>query len=221
MDITWLEYEAFALRDSITIDIQRAPLVLPNLQVLLFRIRGTFKFSCQLPFRHLILPSLRFLSFHVGDLPVHVPLIDILSPYRQTLRSFTARVSGYASNLLPTQFPPWDDFPELEELVVDTPWIIDFPPLPPKHPLQMLEARHSSLDTIHSLLTGENMKEVLLQGTRWADDGGLTGENEELMMNRAGVERLLAQAEDRGTTVKASWNGNCFLPREAPKPGFG
>ncbi|PVF98409.1 hypothetical protein CPB86DRAFT_797375 [Serendipita vermifera] len=221
MDITWLEYEAFNPRDFIPIDIQRAPIVLPNLQTLWFKLRGTFEFSFQLPFRYLILPSLRFLSFHMGDLPVQVSLIDIISPYRQTLRPFTARVSGSTGRLPPIQFPPWNAFPELEELAVDRPWIINFHPLPSKHPLRSLEAQHAGLDTISSFVRGENMQEILLQRTRWAHDGRLTGEHEKMVMDKPGVDRLLAEAEVRRIAVKVSWDGRNLQPRRAPKPSSG
>ncbi|PVF98410.1 hypothetical protein CPB86DRAFT_784855 [Serendipita vermifera] len=222
-DITWLEYETFCLRESIPIDLRRAPIVLPNLQVLRFKTGGTFGFPLQLPFRRLALPSLRFLSLHMDGVPVQFPLTgltDTLLPYRQTLRSFNARVNGPTKSLPPIQFVPWEDFSELEELAIDRPWTINFHPLPPKHPLRSLEAQHDSLDTMPSLLRGENM-EILLQGARWADDGGLRGENEEVIMDKVGVDRLLTEAESRGVSVEVSWYGRHSPRREAPKSSSG
>ncbi|PVF98406.1 hypothetical protein CPB86DRAFT_873412 [Serendipita vermifera] len=210
-DITWLDYEVSNTNPGrpFIMEMGKYPVILTNLQVLWYQARGPFNF----PFQHLKLPSLRYLFFHFWVWPSHILLTDILPCYRQTLRSFTVGGDGYAGNLPPMQFPPWDDFPKLEELVLDRSWIMNFHPLPSEHPLQRLEAQHGSLESIPSLLEGTNMKEVILQGTHWADDGGLAGKDEEEMMDKVGMDRLLEHAKRRGVSLRITWDGRYFPPR--------
>ncbi|PVF98405.1 hypothetical protein CPB86DRAFT_784853 [Serendipita vermifera] len=202
-DITWLDYEALSTPKQPPVVGERiSPIVLPNLQVLWYRIRGPLEF----PFQYLELPSLRYLSFHINVCPGHIPLIDVLSHYRRTLIGFTIRVKKLHENTPLIRFPSWDDFPRLEELVIDRPWVTNFHPLPSKHPLQRIEAQYDTMDVISSLLRGENMKEITLQGTCWADDGGLTVENKEIM-DKAGMDRLLEQATARRIAFKVTLDG--------------
>jgi hypothetical protein len=137
INLTWLEYEVEVARgDLVPIDIDRSPVILPNLQALWYKIRATFEF----PFTQLILPSLQYLSLQIYELPSRIPLLELLSCYRQTLRSFTTTVFKWRGDSPIVHFPPWSDFPNLEELVLDQQWTAHFHHLPPNHPLRRLEA---------------------------------------------------------------------------------
>ncbi|CAG8655820.1 3356_t:CDS:1 [Acaulospora colombiana] len=214
-DITWLDYDAsIQYRGTISMGGERSPVVLPNLQVLCYSVADAFTGSLEFPFQQLILPSLRFLSFHMIGTGFNVPLIKILSRYRQTLRSVAVRVKRPEGTLPCVQFPPWYEFPKLEELAIDRPWVINFHSLSSGHPLQKLEAQIDSLGIIPSLLGVESLKEITLRRSRWAAAGGLTltDKNGKLNIDRVKVDRLLGQAEGRETPFGVIWNGG-YLPR--------
>ncbi|PVF98404.1 hypothetical protein CPB86DRAFT_784852 [Serendipita vermifera] len=210
-DITWLDYEARhdIFREYLVVDKNRSPVIVPHLQVLCYQFHGPFQF----PFRHLVLPSLRYLSFHIDEWPTDISLTYVLSRFCRTLRSCTINMrvlTGDYLNPLSIKFPPWDEFPKLVELFFEGPWIIKFHPLPPEHPLQSLKAQHDSFDAIPSLFRGENMKEVWLQGVTRADDGSLKGRNGGVIMDKVGVDRLLERAEGREISLKVAWNEIVF-----------
>ncbi|PVF98395.1 hypothetical protein CPB86DRAFT_797363 [Serendipita vermifera] len=210
-NLTWLDYQADIQRGQpVPIDKYRAPVVLPNLQTLWYKNRATFDF----PFSHLVLPSLQYLSLHIYELPSQVPLLDLLSCYRQTLRSFAARGWKRRGDLPVVHFPSWEDFPNLEELVLDIQWSAHFQPLPSNHPLRRLDVQHGFFDAIPSLLEGGNMREIILQRTRWTGEGGLAGNTEELTISTIEVERILERAEERGISFKVTWDWDEFLSRD-------
>jgi hypothetical protein len=206
--ITWLDYETFVERREPVPIKDRSPIVLPNLQVLWYKNRKTFKF----PFSHLTLPSLQYLTIQIYECPTLVPLLDLLSCYRKTLRSFVAARFKHRGGVSFIDFPPWDNFPKLEELVLDEQWVVRFQPLPPNHPLQILNAHFESLDTIPSLLERENLEEVILRRTRWTGEGGLVDESD-VSMEKMDVDRLLEHANDRAIEIKATWDGKKFPNR--------
>ncbi|PVF98408.1 hypothetical protein CPB86DRAFT_784854 [Serendipita vermifera] len=200
--ITWLECGDFNLFGQLSaMDEKRHPVVLPNLQVLWYRALGPFKF----PLEHLLLPSLQFMSLYMDFWPEQTSLTDILSRYRQTLRSFISGMTDSSRGpLSPLQFPPWDEYPRLEELVIDKQWTAHFHPLPANHPLQRLDAQHGSPDVIPSFLRGGNMKKIVLQRTHWTRMGDLVDKNGELVLDKVDVALLLEQAEDQGIVFKVA-----------------
>ncbi|PVF98407.1 hypothetical protein CPB86DRAFT_797373 [Serendipita vermifera] len=209
-NLRWLDCESsIARRMPTTID-KKPSVVLPNLQVLWYKVQGTFEF----PFKDFILPSLRYLSLHIDEISRLVPLSDILSSYRQTLQSFTSRVIKTTKSRLVLRFPPWNDFPKLRELKIDRQWTTYFHPLPPNHPLNRLDAQHGSLGAINSFIEGANMDELILQRTRWTGDGGITGRNEKLKIDKVGMDCLLEQAESRQVVFKITWDGDHFPSRD-------
>ncbi|CAG8757096.1 9739_t:CDS:1, partial [Acaulospora colombiana] len=210
-NLTWLDYQADIQRGQpVPIDKFRVPVILPNLQTLWYKNRATFEF----PFSYLVLPSLQYLSLHIYELPSQVPLLDILSRYQQTLRSFAARGWKRRGDLPVVHFPSWDNFPILEELVLDIQWTSYLEPLPSGHPLRRLDVRLGSFDVIPSLLESENMQELILQRTRWTGDGRLTGSTEELTISTVEVEHLLEWADERGISIKVTWDWDEFLSRD-------
>ncbi|PVF98394.1 hypothetical protein CPB86DRAFT_873403 [Serendipita vermifera] len=218
--LTWLEYEAYAsCGQPEAIHKDRSPLILPNLQVLWYKNRGTFEF----PFSHLILPSIQYLSLCIFRYPSLVPLLDILSCYRRTLRSFTAKGWDVIGSESVIHFPPWSDFPRLEELVLDPQWVAYFQSLPLHHPLRRLDANYGSTDMIGSLLEGKNIRHVILRKAYWRYDGGVMRRHGELLIDERTVNYLLKRAEYRGISFKVVNYGSVDLSREeaiaaAPPP---
>ncbi|PVF98393.1 hypothetical protein CPB86DRAFT_814769 [Serendipita vermifera] len=209
-NLTWFEYEADVLRGQpVPIDEDKSPLLLPNLQVLWFKNRATFEF----PFSHLILPSLRYLSLQIYELPSRIPLLDLLSCYRQTLRSLTANVFKTRGDDPVVHFPPWDEFPELEELVLDQQWTAYFQPLPTNHPLRRLDANYESTDVIPSLLEGTNMRHIILRRAYWRPDGSLGRMYDELMIDVKEVNSILRRGSHRGISFKVAKYGEKPMSR--------
>jgi hypothetical protein len=207
--LTWLDYEAFVERGEPVPIKDRSPIVLPNLQVLWYKNRKTFRF----PFSHLILPSLQYLTIQIYESSTLVPLLDLLSCYRKTLRSFVAARFKHGSEVSFINFPPWRDFPKLEELVLDEQWVVRFQPLPPNHPLQILDAHFRFLDTIVSLLEGVNLQTVILRRTRWRSKGGLK-KGSGGWMDNIEADRLMKRAKDCRVEIRVTWDGSKFLDRD-------
>jgi hypothetical protein len=210
-NLTWLEYEADIMRNEpVPIDEDRSPVIMPNLQVLWYKNRATFQF----PYSHLSLPSLRYLSLHIYEYPGRIPLLELLSCYRKTLRSFSARGWKRRGDEPIVHFPPWDDFPKLEELVLDGQWTAYFQPLPTNHPLRRIDAKHGSFLNVISLIEGANMREIISQRTYWTHEGDLAGDNRELMIYKVAVDHMLRKAGDRGVKFKVTLSGDRFLNRD-------
>jgi hypothetical protein len=208
--ITWLDYETSDVKRGEPVPIKdRSPIVMPNLQVLWYKNRKTFKF----PFSHLILPSLQYLAIQIYECPTLVPLLDLLSCYRKTLRSFVAARFKHAGDRSFIDFPLWEDFHWLEELVLDEQWVVHFQSLPPNHPLQMLNAHFGSFDVITSLLEGTNMQQIILRGTYWTIEGGMV-ETSGVSMEKVDVNRLLERAADHGTEFWVTLDGFDFPNRD-------
>ncbi|PVF98413.1 hypothetical protein CPB86DRAFT_825777 [Serendipita vermifera] len=194
-NLTWLDYEVDAPRAQPTpLDKDKPPVCMPNLQVLWYKGRATFEF----PSSHLILPSLRYLTLHIYELPSRVPLLDILSCYRQTLRYFVAGVFKDRGDVAVVNFPPWIEFPKLEGLVLDQQWTANFEPLPSSHPLQRLEAQFNSFDVFPSLLEGAHMRKVRLYRVRATKEGEWRGYNEDLVMDKGQIEDLTQKSKAHG-----------------------
>ncbi|CAG8595674.1 4201_t:CDS:2, partial [Acaulospora colombiana] len=180
-NLTWISYLSSSRRgESVPIDKNRSPVVLPHLQ---------------------------YLFIHVYELPSRVPLLDLLAYYCQTLRSFAARGFNRRGDKPVLQFLSWNDFPSLEELILDSQWTVHFQPLPSNHPLRRLDVKMGSFDVISSLLEGDNMRELILQRTRWMSNGGLMGETEDLMADRMAIDRILSHAVARDIKLKITWDG--------------
>jgi hypothetical protein len=90
-NLTWLSYRhypnPFTMFLTPPVTEGRSPVVLPNLQVLWCNFDSHFEY----PFKHIVLPSLRYLSIHLGNLAVPVPLIDLFLTYCQTIQSIVIR----------------------------------------------------------------------------------------------------------------------------------
>ncbi|PVF98392.1 hypothetical protein CPB86DRAFT_784840 [Serendipita vermifera] len=198
-NLIWLDYEMRDHRgDTIPILASRSPIILPNLQVLWYKNRPNFEF----PFSMLILPSLRYLSLNIYASTQDIPLIELMSCYRQTLRSFVMRSARACIPQFVVNFPAWNTFPELKEFILDQAWAVQFPPLTLKHPLQRLDVNLQSFDVIPSLLEGENMRRLTLQCTRKTDEGGVIGRNGEIEIDVARWNQLVKRAEARGVQVE-------------------
>ncbi|CAG8655832.1 3357_t:CDS:1 [Acaulospora colombiana] len=211
-NITWLDYQGRCDSSdrSPAVDEKRPPVVVSNLQVLSYGFQGPLEY----PFQHLSFPSLRYLSFHIDAWPSYMSLTEVLSHYRRTLQSCVIKVQRVTTLFeWNDQFPPWDEFPKLEELVIDRPWVTNFHPLPSNHPLQRLEAQYKVIDGMKSLLEGAHMKEIILQRVSWASDGGLKGKGQGLIMDKVEVDCFIEQARCRGIVFKVSWNPGRYLPR--------
>jgi hypothetical protein len=201
--LTWFDCQAFVERgDPVFINEDRPPIVLPNLQVLWYKNRKAFEF----PFSHLILPSLHYLTIHIHECTSRVPLLNLLSCYRKTFRSFVAARFKHRGDISFIDFPSWRDFPQLEELVLDEQWVVHFQSLPPNHLLQKLEAHLGTFDPVPSLLEGVNMQKIILKWTYWTGEGGLVDGNGG-SMDGAGVDRLLERAKDRGIEISVTFDG--------------
>jgi hypothetical protein len=210
-NLTWLEYEADIIRgDPDPIDKDRLPVVMPNLQVLWYKNRATFQF----PHSHLSLPSLHYLSLHIYEYPSRIQLLELLSCYQRTLRSISARGWKRRGDEPIVHFPPWGDFPKLEELVLDEQWTAYFQPLPKNHPLRRIDVKHGSFLNILSLIEGTNMREIISRRTYWTHEGDLAGDNRELMIYKGAANHMLRKAGERGVKFRVTLSGDRFLNRD-------
>ncbi|PVF98422.1 hypothetical protein CPB86DRAFT_784868, partial [Serendipita vermifera] len=134
-----------------------SPIVLPNLQVFVYKNGGSWAHILS----HLVLPSLQCLYISIS-LPVpRLPIVDILSLYRQTIRSVVIQSHTRPKETYPLIFPPWNEFPKLEELTIDTSWSVYFKPLPSHHPLRRLNTLVGSFDVIPSFMDGVQFQELV------------------------------------------------------------
>ncbi|PVF98390.1 hypothetical protein CPB86DRAFT_825759 [Serendipita vermifera] len=214
-NLTWLEYRSNASNGRlIPLYDDTPPIVLPNLQVFWYKNSPIFTF----PFTHLVLPSLQYLSLYAYNSPTRATLIKILTSYRQTIRSFTAlSAKGGATTAL--DLPSWNDFPNLEELVLDRHWVFHVQPLPSNHPLKRLEVHHDSFGVIPSLLEGVDMRTITLKGAKWPKEGGVADPELKLTVNKIMLDDFLRQAETRGINFKASHRWQAYLTREEASIG--
>jgi hypothetical protein len=210
--ITWLDYEAnFPDQVStISVDQDRPHVTLPNLQVLFYKVRKLSVF----PISHLILPSLRHLSIHFSIPIDNVPLVDILSPFRQTVQSIAVRsiIPRHQRRLV--HFPHWKEFPKLEELVLDRQWAVYFERFPSNHPLRKIDAQHGSFYVLPSILDGPHVRQVVLQRTRWTSTGGLIGDDEDSALDLLQTDQILDRAKDCGIKFEVTWDGMEILSRQ-------
>lgn len=199
--LTWLDYEVDTSRrrQPIPIHQDKPPVLLPNLQVLWYKIRHILEF----PFSYLILPSLRYLTLHIYELPSRVPLFEILSFYRQTLQSFVTGQFKDRGDKAVIHFSPWSEFPKLEELVLNEPWTAYFEPLPRSHPLRRLHAQLGSLGIISSLLEGESMKEMVLGGFQSTKESGWQGQGDSFTIGEVELEQMFEKAQTCGIEFTA------------------
>jgi hypothetical protein len=198
-NLTWLSYhlQVSNIQPFIPVPEDRPPVVLPNLQVLWYRCDGNFAF----PYSHVALPSLRYLSVHFSLTVVQVPLVSLLLAYSQTTHSVAIRTDSEREETAEARFPPWSEFPKLEELVLDKRWVIHFEELPPRHPLKRLEAQHQSFDTIPSFFDSMHMQTLVLQRVRWTDRGELEGRGGIWKIGAMQWEKLLQKAKTKGLRV--------------------
>ncbi|PVF98418.1 hypothetical protein CPB86DRAFT_797382 [Serendipita vermifera] len=205
-NLTWLEYEVndFPSQVSSAYPVTNRPHAsLPNLQVLFYKTRELSAF----PISFLTLPSLRYLSIHFSIMVGAVSLVDLLLPFRQTIRSVAVRSIMPNEERHTLHFPPWNDFPMLEELVLDKQWSVYFERPPACHPLRRLNVHHGTLHTLSSILDAPHMREVVLQKARWTWAGGLVGDDEDYALNWLEADVLVNKAKNRDIKLEATWDG--------------
>ncbi|PVF98419.1 hypothetical protein CPB86DRAFT_784860 [Serendipita vermifera] len=120
------------------------PVTLANLQVLVYECEEAFNF----PLSDILLPSLQYLTIHFSQSLDKVPINDLVMTYCQTVRSIVLKGdSGGREDTIHYNFPSWDNFPRLEELVLHYKWHVQFEAMLPDHSLRTLEATHDTFDT--------------------------------------------------------------------------
>ncbi|PVF98417.1 hypothetical protein CPB86DRAFT_797381 [Serendipita vermifera] len=201
-DLTRLDCQLYIGRGTLNVPFNEArkPVTLPKLQALWYRCREPFGF----PVSRLLLPSLQYLAIHFSAPASHAPLIELLSTYRHTIRAVIVNASIERWEVPSVHFPPWNDFPNLEDLTIDRQWPIHFQLLPPNHPLKRLDAHHASFDAIPSLVDGTHMRNIVLQKAHWSTTGQLVGEKVELKFSATEMDRLLDKARLRGIRVEVA-----------------
>ncbi|PVF98421.1 hypothetical protein CPB86DRAFT_784866, partial [Serendipita vermifera] len=211
-DLTWLSYHFQDINDDLRIQVaeDRPPLVLAKLQTLWYRGEWGFAF----PFTHLVFPSLQYLSVHFDAPLSEVSLLDLLSGCRQAIRSVVISSHVKGNEIVETHFPPWKKFPNLEELVLDSRWAIQFEELSPGHPLKRLEAQQASPDPIPSFIESMNMQTLVLQGSKWTERGELQGRHGGWTMDLEKSDQLLRVAMERGMRFQITLDGSEFLSRD-------
>ncbi|PVF98429.1 hypothetical protein CPB86DRAFT_825792 [Serendipita vermifera] len=211
-EITWLDCDVSECLLLGSTSTNQRPIVLPKLEV--FRCKCGYNFISQLS--GFILPSLRFIYLHFKAYMGNTPTLDMLLPFRQSIQSVVLRVYGdridMQNNTL--QFPSWNDFPNLKELELEMSWAFHFEALPPDHPLQKLNARHGNFDALPSLVQGSNMRQLILQDTRWTVSGELVRGLYETKLDTEKAADLWENAKARNIRFEVSEDGKVFRDRE-------
>jgi hypothetical protein len=207
--ITWLEYDLdLGHRLRIPIQDNNAPILFPNLQVLICRASPIAFFL----FNYLILPSLQHLSMSTwirieqGD----ISMIDIINKYRKSLRSVLLRVQCPADD--GKNFPPWSNFPLLEELILESTFNLAFETIPPKHPLRRIVVQEWSFSTISSWMDAENMQHIALLDASKSTDNSLHALHSTQSLEATAMERLFTKAAKRGIQFEAGPDGDRLTP---------
>ncbi|PVF98427.1 hypothetical protein CPB86DRAFT_814798 [Serendipita vermifera] len=140
----------------------------------------------------------------------------MLLPFRQSIQSAVLKGVGNRSDIQnkSIQFPSWNDFPNLKELELETPWTFQFEPLPSDHPLQKLNAQHENFDALPSLVEGSNMRQISLQSTRWTASGELMARIFAVKMDAEKATKLWEIAKARGIRFEVSEIGGAFDDRD-------
>ncbi|KAG8860932.1 hypothetical protein FRB91_000128 [Serendipita sp. 411] len=198
-DLTWLTLDLDNWSRWIPFPrIGREPVVLRNLEV--------FFFSCPVAHAvsafHLNLPKLRHFRFRCDTSPEVMSLEDVISPYSKTIRSIA--ITTNEGRPLDREFPPWTDYPMLEELALDSALVIEFHPLPRTHPLRRLHAPQWRKENIENWLESDNLERVQLLNASWNYGGSLMNANRASEMepiSKHDMDMLLARAKERGIQV--------------------
>ncbi|KAG8833542.1 hypothetical protein FRC17_010513 [Serendipita sp. 399] len=217
-NITWLRYYT----DTIIFDACRNDdggerVTLPNLQVLHYQGVGAF----HLPYYRLILPSLRhlFIFAHGFAHREYVPLRSIIAAYGSTLRSLFLEIVSGGQLGIPEDpdFPDWTSVPHLEELAIDAPVVLKFPPLPLTHPLRVFAAQVWRIDDLLSWLDSDSLNTVRMLHAKKNDDGSLVSQHQMYVQwtqglvrefSPAEMEALEAKAKLKGIVLQACWEPN-------------
>jgi hypothetical protein len=204
--LTWLECHISTPNASIPVknDNVHIPIVLPNVQVLIHHSSDMILF----PFDCVELPSLQYLSVYsmVRQQTSSISLINIITRYRRTLRSVIFLAQCPADDF--KEFPPWSDFPHLEELMLESTFKLHFPPLPPTHPLRKIIVRQWSIPAILSWINSINMRQIMLLDAIWNWDGKLCGRSSNVFMTAAEIGELKTRAKLRGILLQISGSGD-------------
>ncbi|PVF98426.1 hypothetical protein CPB86DRAFT_797390 [Serendipita vermifera] len=211
-EITWLDCNVDSWVPRTSINTSQAPVVLPKLEVLRWDCGYHFLF----PLSNLIFPSLRYIYLRFGDTDIDVPILGMLLPFRQSIESVVLRVFGKRVDIQrrTMQFPSWNDFPNLKELELDTPWPFHFDLLPSSHPLQKLNVQHGSFDAISSLMEGSSMRQLILQKARWTASGELMGRTYTMKLDAEKATKLCEKAKARGIRFEVSEDGEVLQNRQ-------
>jgi hypothetical protein len=207
--ITWLEHDLdLAFMNSIPIQDENVSILLPNLQVLICHTSSTMRF----PFDYMVLPSLQYLSVFtmIRRQQDDISMIDIINKYHKTLRSvqFLAECPADEGK----NFPPWSDFPFLEELILESTFNLAFDTIPPKHPLRRIVVQQWSVSTISSWMDAENVQHIALLDTLLGPGNSLFALNSPQSIEAAAMERLSTKAAKRGIQFEAGPSGDELTP---------
>ncbi|KAG8760582.1 hypothetical protein FRC14_002584 [Serendipita sp. 396] len=210
--ITWFSY--YTLSRYLAISGAEGPaMTFPNLRVLQYHSNGR---PC-LPYRRLILPSLRHLSIQISELDQgYYPLCKpILIGYGPTLRSISINVHSLGCLMYSDEgasFPDWSQVPQLRYLMFTAAISLIFQPLPRTHPLRVFAAEIWKIDDLHLWLDSDNLREVRMLWAIWEPNGILVRKSrgrpciDELAI-RQGIdqytmERLRVKAACRGIVLR-------------------
>jgi hypothetical protein len=197
LNLTWLQFSAnFPTGDPFPASESKNIILLPNLQVLIYRTYKSFSF----PSGTLKLPSLQHLSVtsdkKVTSFP---PINDLLLPYCKTLNSVS--INFNYRMLKKAHFLPWNELPNLLELVLDGPSQLRFHPLPHDHPLKRFYVRYWDAKEISSWMDSNNLRQIRLLDASW-DHGVVKSQYGTWSISSFDMNRLLEQAGSRGIRLE-------------------
>ncbi|KAG8857790.1 hypothetical protein FRB91_010781 [Serendipita sp. 411] len=167
LQITWFSY--YKSTSYIAMHGKEGPsITLPNLEVLQYHSIGV---PC-LPYRRLLLPTLRHLTIHITDVHNGYKSLwkSILLGYGSTLRSVSIDLNStnYTGQFLHKEdFPDWSQVPHLRYLKVTSFASLSFSLLPVTHPLRIFAAEIWDINNLFSCLDSENLQEIRMLSAIW------------------------------------------------------